>query len=105
MIPKLLEERLNCQLEEVGLVSHVRFLLCQMKNIKFPHYSYHGFILLLAGNQEENRRESRHSSRSSSTMPPPALSANGRRGMVLPFEQHSITFDEIKYSVDMPVVS
>ncbi|XP_020415180.1 pleiotropic drug resistance protein 1 isoform X3 [Prunus persica] len=27
---------------------------------------------------------------------------NGRRGMVLPFEQHSITFNEITYSVDMP---
>ncbi|XP_021731921.1 pleiotropic drug resistance protein 1-like [Chenopodium quinoa] len=25
-----------------------------------------------------------------------------KRGMVLPFEQHSITFDEIRYSVDMP---
>ncbi|KAJ7951847.1 Pleiotropic drug resistance ABC transporter [Quillaja saponaria] len=25
-----------------------------------------------------------------------------KRGMVLPFEQHSITFDEITYSVDMP---
>lgn len=34
-----------------------------------------------------------------------AVNANGRRGMVLPFEQHSITFDEIKYSVDMPEVS
>ncbi|XP_059456012.1 pleiotropic drug resistance protein 1-like [Corylus avellana] len=27
---------------------------------------------------------------------------NGKRGMVLPFEQHSITFDGIIYSVDMP---
>ncbi|KAL8091918.1 pleiotropic drug resistance protein 1-like [Apium graveolens] len=27
---------------------------------------------------------------------------NRRKGMVLPFEPHSITFDEIKYSVDMP---
>ncbi|KAM5578905.1 pleiotropic drug resistance protein 1-like [Rosa sericea] len=26
----------------------------------------------------------------------------GKRGMVLPFEPHSITFDEITYSVDMP---
>lgn len=29
---------------------------------------------------------------------------NGRRGMVLPFEPLSITFDNIKYSVDMPQV-
>lgn len=28
-----------------------------------------------------------------------------KRGMVLPFEAHSITFDEIIYSVDMPHVS
>lgn len=32
-------------------------------------------------------------------------SSHGRRkGMVLPFEPHSITFDEIVYSVDMPPV-
>ena len=29
---------------------------------------------------------------------------NRRKGMVLPFEPHSITFDDIKYSVDMPQV-
>jgi len=27
------------------------------------------------------------------------------KGMVLPFEPHSITFDEIVYSVDMPQVN
>jgi len=27
-----------------------------------------------------------------------------KRGMVLPFEPHSITFDEVSYSVDMPQV-
>ncbi|KAA8541855.1 hypothetical protein F0562_023007 [Nyssa sinensis] len=27
---------------------------------------------------------------------------NRKRGMILPFDQHSITFDDIKYSVDMP---
>nr|AUB45106.1 ABA transporter [Camptotheca acuminata] len=27
---------------------------------------------------------------------------NRKKGMILPFEQHSITFDDIKYSVDMP---
>lgn len=30
---------------------------------------------------------------------------NGKSGMVLPFEQHSITFDGIIYSVDMPLVT
>jgi hypothetical protein len=27
------------------------------------------------------------------------------RGMVLPFERHTLTFDEITYSVDMPQVA
>ncbi|KAF8009149.1 hypothetical protein BT93_J0209 [Corymbia citriodora subsp. variegata] len=31
-----------------------------------------------------------------------AVAADRKRGMVLPFEPHSITFDEITYSVDMP---
>ncbi|KAK1365563.1 hypothetical protein POM88_041124 [Heracleum sosnowskyi] len=31
-----------------------------------------------------------------------ANNQNKKKGMVLPFEQHSITFDDIKYSVDMP---
>ncbi|KAK4590501.1 hypothetical protein RGQ29_020878 [Quercus rubra] len=30
------------------------------------------------------------------------INQNRKRGMILPFEQHTITFDEIKYSVDMP---
>lgn len=29
---------------------------------------------------------------------------NDNRGMVLPYEPHSITFDEIRYAVDMPQV-
>jgi len=28
----------------------------------------------------------------------------GKRGMVLPFQPLSLTFDEIRYSVDMPQV-
>lgn len=27
-----------------------------------------------------------------------------KKGMILPFEPHSITFDDVKYSVDMPQV-
>lgn len=30
------------------------------------------------------------------------VEATQKRGMVLPFDQHSITFDDIRYSVDMP---
>ena len=29
---------------------------------------------------------------------------SGKKGMVLPFEPHSITFDEVTYCVDMPQV-
>ncbi|XP_050108515.1 pleiotropic drug resistance protein 1-like [Malus sylvestris] len=45
-----------------------------------------------------------NSSRSSSITKEATNDANGnkKRGMVLPFEPHSITFDEITYSVDMP---
>lgn len=28
-----------------------------------------------------------------------------KKGMILPFEPHSITFDDVKYSVDMPQVT
>ncbi|KAJ4718245.1 Pleiotropic drug resistance ABC transporter [Melia azedarach] len=46
----------------------------------------------------------RKSSSNSSSMIEVAFEANTnkKRGMVLPFEPHSITFDEITYSVDMP---
>lgn len=32
-------------------------------------------------------------------------SQNNKKGMVLPFEPHSITFDDVVYSVDMPQVT
>lgn len=31
-------------------------------------------------------------------------SISGRRGMILPFQPLSLTFDEIRYAVDMPQV-
>ncbi|KAI3419000.1 uncharacterized protein J3R85_013510 [Psidium guajava] len=48
------------------------------------------------------RRGSKSSSRSLSIGPQTAFDINRKRGMVLPYEPHSITFDDIKYSVDMP---
>ncbi|KAI6694839.1 hypothetical protein NL676_022549 [Syzygium grande] len=48
------------------------------------------------------KNESGRSSRSTPTWPKTAVAANRKTGMVLPLEQHSITFDEITYSVDMP---
>ncbi|KAK3416796.1 hypothetical protein EUGRSUZ_H02558 [Eucalyptus grandis] len=44
----------------------------------------------------------RRSSEPTPPWPETAVAANRKRGMVLPFKQHSITFDEITYSVDMP---
>ncbi|KAK1363012.1 hypothetical protein POM88_038573 [Heracleum sosnowskyi] len=44
----------------------------------------------------------RNSPRSSTRTEDNVEAHNKRKGMVLPFEPHSITFDEIKYSVDMP---
>lgn len=32
-------------------------------------------------------------------------SQSKKKGMILPFEPHSITFNDVKYSVDMPQVS
>ncbi|CAA0810655.1 ABC transporter G family member 40 [Striga hermonthica] len=50
-------------------------------------------------NEEEPERGSSVSSRHSDTIEPVE---NKKRGMILPFEPHSITFDDIRYSVDMP---
>ncbi|KAB2636440.1 pleiotropic drug resistance protein 1-like [Pyrus ussuriensis x Pyrus communis] len=49
-------------------------------------------------------RDGSNSSRSSSVTKEATNDTNGnkKRGMVLPFEPHSITFDDITYSVDMP---
>ncbi|KAG4947901.1 hypothetical protein JHK82_041072 [Glycine max] len=56
-----------------------------------------------AGNLDDNGTESM-SSRSASVRPKAAVESSHRRkrGMVLPFEPHSLTFDGITYSVDMP---
>ncbi|XP_041002180.1 pleiotropic drug resistance protein 1-like isoform X1 [Juglans microcarpa x Juglans regia] len=53
------------------------------------------------GGIQLTQRENSSSQRGSTSSAIEA-SRNGKRGMVLPFEQHSITFDEIIYSVDMP---
>ncbi|XP_030526171.1 pleiotropic drug resistance protein 1-like isoform X2 [Rhodamnia argentea] len=49
-----------------------------------------------------HKNGSGRSSGSTPTLPKTAVAADRKRGMVLPFEQHSITFNEITYSVDMP---
>ncbi|KAL4625244.1 hypothetical protein ACB092_05G011200 [Castanea dentata] len=64
-----------------------------------------GIQLTLRGNSSSHhsnigsRRRSSSSARSGAKI---EASRNGKKGMVLPFDQHSITFDDIIYSVDMP---
>ncbi|XP_050286353.1 pleiotropic drug resistance protein 1-like isoform X2 [Quercus robur] len=54
-------------------------------------------------NGYEIKRGSNTSSLSSiSTDASVEINLNRNRGMILPFDQHTIAFDEIKYSVDMP---
>ncbi|KAK3416795.1 hypothetical protein EUGRSUZ_H02557 [Eucalyptus grandis] len=52
--------------------------------------------------QLQSRGSSLRTGSGRSSKPETAVAANTKRGMVLPFEPHSITFDEITYSVDMP---
>ncbi|KAL8091917.1 hypothetical protein AgCh_034255 [Apium graveolens] len=52
--------------------------------------------------KDRNDRTKKHSPHSSTTEHNVAGNHNTRKGMVLPFEPHSITFDDITYSVDMP---
>ncbi|XP_030545028.1 pleiotropic drug resistance protein 1-like [Rhodamnia argentea] len=61
-----------------------------------------GGSIQLQSQGSSQQKGSGRSSRSTHMRPETAIAANRKRGMVLPFEQHSITFDEITYSVDMP---
>uniref|UniRef100_A0A2N9HR76 ABC transporter domain-containing protein n=1 Tax=Fagus sylvatica TaxID=28930 RepID=A0A2N9HR76_FAGSY len=78
-----------------------------------PENNEQGIQLTPRGNSSSHRsnrgsggeiRRGSTSTRSSSARTEAAgeASHNGKRGMVLPFDQHSITFDDITYSVDMP---
>ncbi|KAI6671954.1 hypothetical protein NL676_006839 [Syzygium grande] len=61
-----------------------------------------GGSIQLQSQGSSHKNGSGRSSKSTPTRPKTAVAADRKRGMVLPFEQHSITFDEITYSVDMP---
>ncbi|XP_060181741.1 pleiotropic drug resistance protein 1 [Lycium barbarum] len=54
--------------------------------------------------ESENNENSESSTRITSTTEGDSVgeNQNKKKGMVLPFEPHSITFDEVVYSVDMP---
>lgn len=64
------------------------------------HCNYETYIRVNSDDGDEIRRDS------SSSMAEAArqTTQDNKRGMVLPFEPHSITFDDIVYSVDMPQV-
>nr|Q949G3.1 RecName: Full=Pleiotropic drug resistance protein 1; AltName: Full=NpPDR1 [Nicotiana plumbaginifolia]CAC40990.1 ABC1 protein [Nicotiana plumbaginifolia] len=51
---------------------------------------------------ESENNESESSPQITSTQEGDSASENKKKGMVLPFDPHSITFDEVVYSVDMP---
>ncbi|KAK2974339.1 hypothetical protein RJ640_021195 [Escallonia rubra] len=56
--------------------------------------------------QERGDEIGRSVSSGTASMRPEALievNQTKKKGMILPFEPHSITFDEVKYSVDMPL--
>ncbi|XP_044480570.1 pleiotropic drug resistance protein 1-like [Mangifera indica] len=61
---------------------------------------------VLPEESQSNEHKNRNHTSSSSDRPQSGTASQSnhqkKRGMILPFEPHSITFDEIKYSVDMP---
>ncbi|KAM3699205.1 hypothetical protein ACB098_05G008000 [Castanea mollissima] len=77
----------------------------ELENNEQGQRTREGIQLTLRGNSSSHhsnigsRRRSSSSARSGAKI---EASRNGKKGMVLPFDQHSITFDDIIYSVDMP---
>ncbi|XP_073136046.1 pleiotropic drug resistance protein 1-like [Henckelia pumila] len=57
---------------------------------------------LVSAPGDARKRRSVSSGSSSVVADASEANENKKRGMILPFEPHSITFDEIRYSVDMP---
>ncbi|XP_048139356.1 pleiotropic drug resistance protein 1-like [Rhodamnia argentea] len=61
-----------------------------------------GGSIQLQSEGSSHKNGSGRSSGSTPTWPETAVAADRKSEIVLPFEQHSITFNEITYSVDMP---
>ncbi|KAL1544680.1 transcription factor [Salvia divinorum] len=62
----------------------------------------HGSISRNPAQGSEGMRRSISSGSSSVRSDAIELTENRKRGMILPFEPHSLTFDDVRYSVDMP---
>ncbi|CAL5361429.1 unnamed protein product [Camellia sinensis] len=91
----------------VGLLRSLKLLyerkvktMLMMIKVENP-FSLTGELYLKRGDQIRRRNISSGSS-SVRTTTIVGANQNRKKGMILPFEQHSITFDEIKYSVDIP---
>ncbi|KAI3454014.1 hypothetical protein Pfo_010677 [Paulownia fortunei] len=61
-----------------------------------------GSVSRVSAQGNESTRRSISSGSSSVRTDAIAANENRKRGMILPFEPHSLTFDDIRYSVDMP---
>ncbi|KAL2489953.1 ABC transporter G family member 40 [Forsythia ovata] len=61
-----------------------------------------GYVSRVSVQGDESKRRSMSSDSSSMRTDAIEASQNKKRGMILPFEPHSITFDDVRYSVDMP---
>ncbi|XWS16406.1 hypothetical protein CRYUN_Cryun34aG0084600 [Craigia yunnanensis] len=70
-------------------------------SIQLSNYESSSSRVTKSENQDDIRRSTSSKSLSMTEATVGAL-ANKKKGMVLPFEPHSITFDDIIYSVDMP---
>ncbi|KAG6417147.1 hypothetical protein SASPL_119298 [Salvia splendens] len=62
----------------------------------------HGSISRNPAQGSDGRRRSISSGSSSVRSDAIELTENRKKGMILPFEPHSLTFDDVRYSVDMP---
>ncbi|KAL0407831.1 UNVERIFIED_CONTAM: Pleiotropic drug resistance protein 1 [Sesamum radiatum] len=61
-----------------------------------------GSVRRISAQLNDSTRRSISSGSSSTRVDAIEANGNRKRGMILPFEPHSITFDDIRYSVDMP---
>ncbi|KAL2472415.1 ABC transporter G family member 40 [Abeliophyllum distichum] len=61
-----------------------------------------GYVSRVSAQGDESKRRSMSSDSSSMRTDAIEASQNKKRGMILPFEPHSLTFDDVRYSVDMP---
>ena len=101
-----LEELFSYQTVEVVLVTRHAYVI-KLFHLRKNELSFN-FLLMLKNYfkhvESGNDNRERNSSFQSSSLKEAEASHPKKRGMVLPFEPYSLTFDEVVYSVDMPQV-